>query len=246
VSRPPGISNREAQPAATGLPVVAPELRAAFLVALERRRGQLERLAMSIIRCQEDAEDVVQESVVKALRFLPRFRGDALIDTWLHAIVLNTARDWLRVRRQRVRISLDAEPEERDEAGFPELSDPGETPEDSCGRRELMRHLREEIRRLDPMYQMPILLCDLDGRSYCEAASILKISGPAMKARLFRARVMLKRRLQRHSCCAGFSLSSRWGVPAGNRGSGRQQRRSIKGNRAGPHRSSEVALERCG
>lgn len=186
-------------PFLASLPAVEPDLRAALVTTLERRRPQLERVAMSMMRCQEDAEDIVQESVLKALRSLPRFRGDARIDTWLHAIVVNTARDWLRLRRQHPRTSLEAEPEEWGDVLAVDLPHPGENPEESCSRQELLRFLEEEIRRLDPVYQMPIRLCDLDGRSYREAALILKLTGPAMKARLFRARVLLKNRLSRHS-----------------------------------------------
>ena len=192
------------RPLSSSFPLVEPELRAAFVVALERRRPQLERLALRMMRCQEDAEDVVQESVLKALRFLPRFRGDSRIDTWLHAIVVNTARDWLRLRRQRAQISLETESEEWDNVLALDLPHPGESPEESCSRRELVRLLEQEIRRLDPVYRMPIRLCDLDGRSYREAAVMLKLTGPAMKARLFRARILLKNRLSRHSDLGGF------------------------------------------
>ena len=180
-------------------PAIEPELRAEFLTTVERRRPQLQRVAMNMLRCQEDAEDIVQESVLKALRFLPRFRGDARIDTWLHAIVVNTARDWLRLRRQRAAAPMEAEGEEWDEVLALELTAPGEDPEEMCSQEELLRLLRCEICRLDPIYQMPIRLCDVDGRSYREAAVMLKITGPAMKARLFRARGLLKKRLSRHA-----------------------------------------------
>lgn len=186
-------------PLPKSLPVFEPELRATFLLTLERRRPQLERVAMSMLRCQEDAEDIVQESVMKALRFLPRFRGDARIDTWLHAIVVNTARDWLRLRRQRAQVSLETGFEERDDILPLDFPHPGENPEESCSRRELLLHVQQEIRHLDPRHQLPIRLCDLDGRSYREAALMLKLTNPAMKARLFRARVLLKKRLSRHS-----------------------------------------------
>lgn len=176
-----------------------PELRAAFIMMLEQRRPQLERVAMSMLRCQQDAEDIVQESVMKALRFLPRFRGDARIDTWLHTIVVNTARDWLRLRRQRAQVPLEAESEEWEDILPFDVPHPGPNPEEFCRRRELLRLLQEEVRRLDPIYRMPICICDLEGRSYREAALMLQLTGPAIKARLFRGRLLLKKRLSRHS-----------------------------------------------
>ncbi len=186
-------------PPAGALTLVEPQLRAEFLNAVEHRRPQLERVAMNMMRCREDAEDIVQESVLKALRFLPRFRRDARLDTWLHAIVVNTARDWLRLRRQRAKTSLETESEEWDDTLVLDFPHPGDDPEESCSRHELLRLLHEEIRSLDPVYQRPIQLCDLDGRSYREAALMLKLSGPAMKARLFRGRRLLKSKLLRHS-----------------------------------------------
>jgi len=197
------MSARESLPSPSCVPPfpapVEPELRAAFLLTLERRRSQLERVAMNMMRCQEDAEDIVQESVLKALRFLPQFRGDARIDTWLHAIVVNTARDWLRLRRQRSEVCLEADSDEWEDVLAVDLPHPGASPEELCGTHEELLLLQEEIRRLDPVYRLPILLCDCDGRSYREAALILKLTGPAMKARLFRARGLLKKRLSRHS-----------------------------------------------
>jgi RNA polymerase sigma-70 factor (ECF subfamily) len=207
-------------PPPNSLPLVGPELRAAFLLTLERRRPQLERVAMSMMRCQQDAEDVVQESVLKALRFLPRFRGDARIDTWLHAIVVNTARDWLRLRRQRAQLSLETESEQWEDVLTLDFPCPDENPEESCSRRELLCHLEEEIRRLDPRYRMPIRLCDLHGHSYREAARMLKITNPAMKARLFRARVLLKKRLSWHSAVPIPTASQRR----------RRSRRRLKSN----------------
>jgi len=208
-------------PLAPALPFVEPELRAEFLTAIERRRPQLERVAMKMMRCREDAEDIVQESVLKALRFLPRFRRDARIDTWLHAIVVNTARDWLRLQRQRAKTSLEAKSEDGDDTLVLDLPHPGENPEESCSHQEWLRLLHEEIRSLDPIYQRPIQLCDLDGRSYREAASMLQLSGPAMKARLFRGRVMLKGKLSRHT---GLPVDPVYERPRGRRGRRRKSK----------------------
>ena len=185
-------------PPAGPAPGVSPDLRGELLFALERGRPQLERAAMRMVRCREDAEDVLQESVLKALRFLPRFRREARIDTWLHAIVLNTARDWLRSRRERPRMPLETEPENGHDAVTLDFPHPGESPEECCSRHELLDLLHEEVGLLDPVYQAPIRLCDLDGCSYREAAGALEVSGPAIKARLFRGRMLLKGRLSQH------------------------------------------------
>lgn len=190
----PGFPDPPAGPARD----IPPDLHAEFLFALERGRPRLERVAMRMVRSREDAEDVLQESLLKALRFLPRFRGEARIDTWLHAIVLNTARDWLRSRHERLRMSLETDSENGGETTVLDFLHPGESPEECCSRRELLNLLHEEIDRLDPVYQAPIRLCDLDGRSYREAAGTLEVSGPAIKARLFRGRMLLKGRLSQH------------------------------------------------
>lgn len=173
-------------------------MEAELVLTLDRRRAHLVRVAQRLTRCHQDAEDVVQESALKALSNLAHFRGESRMDTWLHAIVVNTARSWLRCRRNHGEVSLEMGATEDGEAQAMDFPHPGESPEDGCGQGELRRLLQAEIEKLNPMLRGPIELCDLREWSYREAAYALNLTDATIKARLFRGRTQLKRRLARH------------------------------------------------
>lgn len=175
------------------------DLQSEFIQTFERRRTQLVRVAMRITRCEEDAEDIVQDSILKALNNLSRFRREARMDTWLHTIVVNTARSWLRCQRGHTHVPLESDPQQQGDSVPLDLPHPGETPEEFCRRRELRTLLIAEMGKLDPMYSAPIQLCDLEERSYRDAAHVLHVKDGTIKARLFRGRSLLKRRLSRHA-----------------------------------------------
>jgi RNA polymerase sigma-70 factor (ECF subfamily) len=168
---------------------------AALARTLELRHAQLVRLALRMTRCPEDAEDVVQESIVKAFANLSRFRGESRMDTWLHAIVLNTARTWLRNRRGHVHVPLESDGYNDHDVAKLDFPHPGKNPEEHCGDHELHRLLLAEVGGLDPIYKTPIQIRYLDEHSYCETAEILQLNLSTVKARIFRGRALLKRRL---------------------------------------------------
>src|ERR1700722_7262119 len=78
-----------------------------FLETAERRRPQLLRMARRLTNSNEDAEDIVQEALMKAYRALAKFRGESQMSSWLGAIVQNTAHEHLRSRRNRVFVSIE-------------------------------------------------------------------------------------------------------------------------------------------
>ena len=80
---------------------------AAFVVTAEHSREQLLWLAQRMTRDRSEAEDIVQEALLKAFRYLPRFRGESQMRTWLGVIVKNTGLEWLRERKGRVYLSLE-------------------------------------------------------------------------------------------------------------------------------------------
>jgi len=168
---------------------------AALARTLELRHAQLVRLGLRMRLSPEDAEDVVQESAVKALTNLSRFRGESRMDTWLHAIVMNTARTWLRSRRAHVHVPLESPGHNDHDVAKLDFPHPGKNPEEHCGDHELHRLLLAEVGGLDPIYKTPIQIRYLDEHSYCETAEILQLNLSTVKARIFRGRALLKRRL---------------------------------------------------
>src|SRR5258708_5106637 len=78
-----------------------------FLETAERRRPQLLRMARRLTNTNEDAEDILQEAFMKAYKALAKFRGESQMSSWLGAIVMNTAHEHLRSRRNRVFFSIE-------------------------------------------------------------------------------------------------------------------------------------------
>lgn len=164
------------------------------------RRHELRayNLALRMLGNPWDAADVAQEAFIKAFGALDQFRGDARFGTWLHRIVVNAVRDHLR-RRQ-----LDPmEDEELDRACAPD--DSGSSGGRLVGGRKnnvnpaadgLSQPLLDALLRLDERFRLAVVLCDLLGYDYAEAAEILGVREGTIKSRIFRARADLAESLR--------------------------------------------------
>lgn len=159
----------------------------------QQRRSQLLWDAQRLTNSPEEAEEVVQESLLKAWRNLQQFRGDAQIGTWLRAIVRNTAREWLRNRGHRVQVQLDVLREYEDDDPIADLADTRPNPEELCQRREMEEILHSEIQTLNLLSRQAIELCALEEQPLQDAARALDIGMVAIKSRLFRGRRALER-----------------------------------------------------
>ncbi len=170
-----------------------------FVEAAERRRAHLVRVARRVTPCDEEAEDIVQEALLRAYRSLPYFRGDARMSTWLQAIVQNAAREWLREQKGRVLLPL----ERRGDDGCTplDLPDPARTPEERCQFLEMQRILRGELEKLSAGCRRAVQLCVLEDAPQRTAAEALDTSVVAIKARIFTAKRLLREAiLQREKC----------------------------------------------
>ncbi len=175
----------------------------AFLQLIEPHEQRLYKLALRITGSREDAEDVLQDTLLSALEHLHDFRGDAAFGTWLYRIAMHNAFRILRQRRGSETVSLEelvAERKEEDENAIPhpefiaEWRDPAEIVE----QKELRRILDEAIEQLPPSYRSVFLLRDVEGLSTKEVADILGISEGNVKVRLLRARLKLREILSRY------------------------------------------------
>lgn len=157
-------------------------------------QARIFRLALHITENQEDAEDVLQESLMKAYRHLDNFRGDSRFSTWLTRIALNEALLKL-CKRHPHQLSLDDSPDAI-EALLPRGANEWEpTPEQRYAQTELREIISRAIGELPPAYRVVFLLRDLEGLSAEETAQWLGLSVPAVKSRLLRARLMLRSEL---------------------------------------------------
>lgn len=152
-------------------------------------------MALSYMKNEAEAEDVAQESFIKAFRNLATFRGDAKFSTWLISITLNEARNRLR-RQGIVRMqSLDEPPDEEGSVSPALLRDWREIPSDSVERAEVRRLIQKAVETLPEIYKQVFLLRDIEELDVNETAQTLSISISNVKVRLHRARMMLQKEL---------------------------------------------------
>ncbi len=169
---------------------------AAFQELMRRTKSSSMRLALSILKNREEAEDQVQNSFLNAWKNLGSFHLEAKFSTWMRTIVSNQSLMFLRSRRKASIQPLDAG---REDGSMPEPPDTRADQEQSLGRREISEHLRAEVKRLPPLFREILELRDLQEIPMDEVAAQLGVSKAAAKSRLARARQMLRERMQRHS-----------------------------------------------
>jgi RNA polymerase sigma-70 factor, ECF subfamily len=174
----------------------------AFSTLIARHRQAALKVALSILRDKQDAEDEVQNSFWKAYRHISQFQRDAKFSTWLTRIVVNQCLMRLRqLKRARFAFIDDSQP--GDEISVAELRDRRQSPEQELGRFEVSSVLWNEIRRTPPLLRDVFLLRDVQEKPMPEVAEILGISVAAAKSRLLRARAEIRNRLQKHCGALG-------------------------------------------
>ena len=178
--------------------------REAFDGLVELYTPRIFGLALRITGSREEAEDCVQEAMVRAFSALHSFRGEAAFSTWLYRVAVNVANDAARSRsRQPLPASDLANPDSQDEAPeLDRLAQPG-TSDVNPPERALLRQQRREcllaaIRALPEHHRTVIILYDLHDLSYDQIARITKTRVGTVKSRLNRARLALKDLLSPH------------------------------------------------
>lgn len=168
-----------------------------FETLLKRYETKVYNLAMRLTRSAEDAEEVLQDVFVTVHRKIAGFEGKAKFSSWLYRITVNAAFMKLRKRRQDHSISLDdLAPQVQNKALSQQF-----TYDARCDARAVSNELREAletaITRLPDEYRAVFILRDIDGLSNKEVGDIMDISTPAVKSRLHRSRLMLRRKLKK-------------------------------------------------
>jgi RNA polymerase sigma-70 factor, ECF subfamily len=158
---------------------------------------RLYRRAYRYVGDAHDAEDAVQDALVSACTHLDQFKATAKMTTWLTTIVTNSALTQLRRRPRHCSVSLDEQlNEEQDYRLSDSLADARPNPEDECASSESHGFLMQFLSELSPSLQVAIRLRYLDGLTICESAKALEVSVATFKARLWRARTQLRRKMR--------------------------------------------------
>ena len=165
----------------------------AFTELVRRHSGQIYGLSLNMLRNREDAEDNVQNVLVKAYDNINRFEGNSQFSTWLVRITINEALMRLRKRNsERISDYHDVNAPEEEQRGFPELEDLRQNPEREYMSKELAA---KAFRGLNPSLQDTFILQKAEGWTNRELAEALGITVSTVKSRVFRARIRLRQQL---------------------------------------------------
>ena len=169
----------------------------AFTELVARYERKIFRLARHITQSDEDAEDVLQESFLKAYEHLGEFQGNSKFYTWIVRIAVNEALMKLRKRKTDRTVSLDESIDLGEEPVVREIAVWEDNPEQRYSQQELREILDRAIDSLRPAFRTVFVLRDVEDLSTEETAAALNLSVPAVKSRLLRARLQLRERLTR-------------------------------------------------
>jgi RNA polymerase sigma-70 factor, ECF subfamily len=170
----------------------------AFSELVRRYEGKIFRLAQHVTGNREDAEDVLQETFLKAYEHLDQFQGNSKFYTWIVRIAVNQALMKLRRRKSDKSVSLDETIDTGEDTVVREVAAWDEDPEERYTREELGQILDDAVKSLDPPYRSVFVLRDVNELSTEETAEALGLSVPAVKSRLLRARLQLREKLTRY------------------------------------------------
>lgn len=176
----------------------------AFAELVRRSVTSSRRLALSVLKNQDAAEDALQDALSQAWEHVPRFLGESKFSTWMSRIVFNQCLMYLRRAKRVSFVALD-EPQSEDTRPVVQLESRGPDPEQGLGKKEVIAVVRQEVERLPKLLREPLVMRDLEQLPLETVASRLSISVAATKSRLLRARSELRTRLERHCGRAGVA-----------------------------------------
>jgi RNA polymerase sigma-70 factor (ECF subfamily) len=163
----------------------------AFGELISRYESKVYSLALKMVRNPEDAEDVLQDTFLRAYRGIKSFQGASTFSTWIYRITANSALMRLR-KKQLPTVSI----EDADERETPvNIADWTPGPVEQLLNRELQQVMDEAIEALPPEFRQVFVLRDIEEMSNAEVADVLDLSVAAVKSRLHRARLKVRNRI---------------------------------------------------
>ena len=170
---------------------------AAFEAVLDRHQERVLRVVFSILKDPMDTEEVAQDVFLTVFDKIDSFRGDASFSTWVHRIAVNAALMHRRRDRSGLNVSLDEAMPAFGENGHiaVDVADWSEQTSDPALQSEARAIIQAAVDQLDDKYRTVFILRDVEGFTTEETAGILELGIPAVKSRLHRARLYLRREL---------------------------------------------------
>ena len=172
---------------------------AVFDQLMARHGAMMYRVASRIVGQKEEAEEVLQESLLSVFEKIHTFDGKSALSTWLYRVVVNAALMRLRARSRLREESLDLRGPEFNEHGMMD-QDVGDwsSAEESVLRQETREVLHREIEKLPETYRVVYVLAEIEGLAHQEIGGILELTVGAVKVRLHRARLFLREALEEY------------------------------------------------
>jgi RNA polymerase sigma-70 factor (ECF subfamily) len=170
----------------------------AFEEIISRYESKVMSLALRFTRNQEDAEEVMQDVFTTVYRKIDGFRGQSAFSSWLYRIVVNAAFMKLRKRKQSQTVSMDDLSPAIKQYCMDRDTLSGSYSQNIATSHEMQAVIQNAVNRLPDQYRAVFVLRDVDGLSNQETGEILNLSIPAVKSRLHRSRIMLRKKLQRY------------------------------------------------
>src|SRR5512134_1416503 len=168
----------------------------AFNLLILRYQNLLFGIALRLLNDEDAAADAVQEALISAFRRFDTFRGDSL-RSWLARVVVNACYDEIRRKRRQHSVPLEQFNAEGDEIETSYwLVDAQADPELQFETSELEGAIQKSLNKLPPIYRMVLILVDVEGLSYEEAAMAAHVPVGTVKSRLARARLQMQKSLQ--------------------------------------------------
>lgn len=164
---------------------------------IRRYETKVHNLAMRLTRNSEDAEEVLQDVFLTVYRKIEGFEGKAKFSSWLYRITVNAAFMKLRKRRQDQAVSLDDMMPHYQHKIIANRNSHSAQADSMAMNNEIRDALEQAINKLPEDYRAVFILRDIDGLSNKAVGDILDLSIPAVKSRLHRSRLMLRKRLRR-------------------------------------------------
>jgi RNA polymerase sigma-70 factor (ECF subfamily) len=182
-----------------------------FAEKVERLSDRLYGTALRLTRNSDDAEDLVAETVAKAWAKLGELSDPQSFDAWILRILMNTFVSEWRHRRASPEVAMEPEPEDGEDESFSlfeKLHQPfllwWSTPEEEVIAKLLREDMDRALDALPDAFRIAIVLVDIQGYSYREAAELLSVPIGTVRSRLARARSQLQRALWQHGKDAGL------------------------------------------
>jgi RNA polymerase sigma-70 factor, ECF subfamily len=166
----------------------------AFYALVQPHERSIYVAALSIVNNDSDAEEVVQEAILKAFKAMDSFRAEAKFSTWIIQIAINEARMKLRKNRRHLYDSIDHPAQGQEEGDYipKDFADWRPIPSEALDHSRLREALKQALASLSPKYRQVLILRDVEQLNIAETAKLLGITEAAVKTRLLRARLMMR------------------------------------------------------